>query len=72
MSKSQQNKWTKTTERAPNFEGTEVGKLLENLKKLQSHYEGDLQKDLGHLAVLQQALGKLEAQKRNRKVDPNG
>lgn len=69
---SKDNKWKKTTNQDPNFDGTEVGKLLESLKKLQSHYEGDLQKDLGHLAFLQQALGKLETQKKNRKVDPNG
>ena len=69
MSKS---KWTKTTNQTPNFKGTEIGSLLEKLKQLQSHYEGELQKDLGHLAFLEQALGKLEAQKRNRKVDPNG
>jgi len=71
MSKDK-NKWKKTTNQTPNFEGTDIGRLLENLKQLQSQYEGDLQKDLGNLAFLQQALGKLETQKKNRKVDPNG
>ena len=68
---SNENKWTRTPEE-PNLNGTEVGKLLDNLKTLQAHYEGKLQEDLGNLAVLEQALAKWELQKRNRKVDPNG
>jgi hypothetical protein len=68
---SNENKWTRTPEE-PNLNGTEVGKLLDNLKTLQAHYEGKLQGDLGNLAVLEQALAKWELQKRNRKVDPNG
>lgn len=69
---SEDSKWKKTPEEAPNLKGTEVGQLLENLKKLQSHYEGDLQTQLAHLAFLEQAMGKLVAQKRRRKADPNG
>jgi hypothetical protein len=68
---SNENKWKKTPEN-PNLNGTEVGKLLENLKTLQAHYEGKLQEDLGNLAVLEQALAKWELQKKKRKVDPNG
>lgn len=65
------SKWKKTPE-APNLEGTEVGKLLENLRTLQAHYEGLLQEDLANLAVLQQGIAKWELQKKKRKVDPNG
>jgi hypothetical protein len=68
---NENNKWRKTPE-APNLEGTDVGKLVENLKTLQAHYEGDLQEQLGNLAFLEQAIGKLVAQKRRRKADPNG
>lgn len=68
---SNENKWKRTPE-DPNISGTEVGKLLENLRTLQVHYEGKLQEDLGNLAVLEQALAKWELQKRKRKVDPNG
>ena len=66
-----QSSWKKTPE-TPNLEGTEIGKLLENLKKLQAHYEGELKADLDNLAFLEQAMGKLKAQKSRRKVDPNG
>lgn len=66
-----ENKWKKTTEN-PSLEGTDVGKLLENLKQLQVHYEKELQGSLGNLAFLEQAMGKLTAQKRRRKADPNG
>lgn len=65
------SKWRKTPEQ-PNLDGTEVGKLLKNLRTLQAHYEGKLQEDLGNIAVLEQALAKWELQKRKRKVDPNG
>lgn len=68
---SNENKWRKTPEN-PNIDNTEAGKLLENLRILQAHYEGKLQEDLGNLASLQQALAKWELQKRKRKVDPNG
>ncbi len=68
---SNENKWRKTP-RQPNLEGTEIGKLLDGLQQLQAHYEGELQKDLANLAVLQQALSKWEMQKKTRKVDPNG
>jgi len=68
---NENSKWKKTPSE-PNLNGTEVGKLLSNLKTLQAHYEGQLQGDLAHLAALEQALAKWELQKRNRKVDPNG
>lgn len=67
-----QSRWKVVPESEPNFEGTELGKMLEGLKKLQAHYEGELQKDLETLAVLQQGLAKWELQKKKRKVDPNG
>lgn len=66
------SKWKPTSEEAPNLEGTELNKLLEGLKQLQEHYEGELGQHLGNLAFLEQALGKLEAQKKRRKADPNG
>jgi hypothetical protein len=69
---NENSKWRKTPDQAPNLEGTEVGKILENLRTLQAHYEGKLQEDLGNLAVLEQALAKWELQKKKRKVDPNG
>ena len=69
---STKNKWKKANGQAPNLEGTEVGKLLEGLIQLRDHYEGKLQEDLGNLAVLQQALAKVEMQKKKRKADPNG
>ena len=69
---NENSKWKQTPEEAPNLEGTEVGKLLENLKKLQGHYEGDLQTQLANLAFLEQAMSRLVAQKRKRKADPNG
>ena len=65
------DKWQKIPQ-DPNLNGTEVGKLLENLRMLQAHYEGKLQEDLGNLTVLEQALAKWELQKKNRKADPNG
>ena len=68
---NENSKWKKTPEE-PNLNGTEIGKLLENLRTLQAHYEGKLQEDLGNLAVLEQALAKWELQKKKRKVDPNG
>ena len=67
-----QNKWRVVPETDPNFEGTELGKLLKGLMQLQSHYETELQKDLESLAVLEQGLSKWELQKKKRKVDPNG
>ena len=66
------DKWRKVSDNKPNLEGTEIGKVLEGLKQLQSHYEGNLQKDLANLAVLQQALSKWELQKKTRKADTNG
>ena len=67
-----QNRWREVPNADPNFEGTELGKMLEGLKQLQAHYEGNLQKDLESLAVLQQGLAKWELKKKKRKVDPNG
>ena len=65
------SKWRKTPEE-PNLEGTVLGELLEGLKKLQDHYEGELEQEVGNLAVLQQGLAKSELQKKRRKVDPHG
>jgi len=67
-----QSKWKETTGQAPKLEGTELNEVLNGLKQLLAHYEGELEKDVGSLAVLQQALSKWELQKKKRKVDPNG
>jgi hypothetical protein len=69
---SDENKWQKTPESPPNLEGTDIGKVLDGLKQLQSHYESQLQENLGHLAALEQGIAKWELQKKKRKVDPNG
>tara|TARA_B100001287_G_C22646768_1_gene513137 strand:+ start:129 stop:350 length:222 start_codon:yes stop_codon:yes gene_type:complete len=68
----EQNRWRVVPESEPNFEGTDIGKMLEGLKNIQAHYEGELQKDLETLSVLQQGIAKWELQKKKRKVDPNG
>ena len=67
-----QSKWKESTGEAPNLEGTELNEVLNGLKQLLAHYESELEKDVGNLAVLQQALSKWELQKKKRKVDPNG
>ena len=67
-----QGKWKETTGQAPNLEGTELDKVLSGLKQLLAHYERELQKDVGNLAIMEQALKKWELQKKKRKVDPNG
>ena len=67
-----QGKWKETTGQPPNLEGTDLDKVLSGLKQLLAHYESALEKDVGNLAVMQQALSKWELQKKKRKVDPNG
>lgn len=67
-----QGKWKETTGQPPNLEGTDLDKVLSGLKQLLAHYEGELQKDVGNLAIMEQALKKWELQKKRRKVDPNG
>lgn len=66
------DKWKQTTGQPPNLEGTELDNVLSGLKQLLAHYERELQKDVGNLAIMEQALKKWELQKKKRKVDPNG
>lgn len=63
--------WTKTSEKKPDLSGTELGALVEKLRALSLHYEGELQGELQKLDSLNNLKAKYELQKRSRKVDPN-
>ena len=66
------SEWKQTSNQAPNLENTEAGKLLEGLQQLHSYYDSELKKSKSQLQYLQQALVKLENQKKTRKTDRNG
>lgn len=66
------SEWKQTSNQAPNLENTEAGKVLEGLQQLHAHYESELKKSKSQLQFLQQALVKLETQKKTRKTDQNG
>ena len=67
-----QGKWKETTNQEPNFDNTDVGKILDGLQQLHAHYDSELKKSMNQLQYLQQALVKLETQKKTRKTDSNG
>jgi uncharacterized membrane protein len=63
-----ENKWNQTEGTKVNFEGTQIGNLLENLIKLKDHFSEELEKNIENLEYLEKKKDLLLLQKKKRKV----
>jgi uncharacterized membrane protein len=63
-----ENKWDEKEGNKVNFEGTQVGELLENLIKLKDHFSEELEKNIENLEYLEKKKDLLLLQRKKRKV----